>query len=739
MQKNGIRNYRHKRRTLVTCHNRADGAATPQKEQWIAWPDQHKVHIGMALLDLFIEFTGLVKRSMQRAGGKTSYWIEGTDEAIAMIQANKDVFQFMHPEFLPTLIPPVDWTTPFNGGYHSHDVRRRKPLVKSKAFSRKRHRKALVEASMPEVYEAVNAAQATKWRVNEFVLQQAGPELEAGGIGCPSGLNQPAPESPYPLPDQGGLSDSEYAAVIGIVRAERTPDEIAELTVWRGKMKDWHHQRISGKAKMLGLYNTYKIARLLSCHEEFYYVHTFDSRSRLYPCGVHLSPQGTGLSKGLLEFVNATPLGQHGYWHLCQHAAGVFDVPAVSLEARVAWIHEHAQRIIDTWADPAATREFWGSADKPYMFLAACKELAEIWMMHGQHVLTIVNKSELTGVASSYESHLPCGLDGSCNGIQHFSAMLLDPVGAVAVNMTAGRTKQDLYNETAKVAEELLREHLRLGIVLDGGDTKAATADDVRFMRLWLSTLKVDRKVCKRSTMIIPYGGQKSSCKADVLEVLVERLESFDQVGQSLGLTSNEAFSAGYLLHHYVWKALDTVVVAARKAMKFLSRCATAQAKSNLPMQWTTPVGFPCFQDYKRTKPKTVETVLSGRMQVTYSVDIDELDVWDMRSAFPPNFVHSMDATHMMLTVNAALDCGITDFALVHDSYGVPAGHCEAMHRCIRAEFVKMYTEDRLYNLLNELQQTYPGLQERWPSVADVERGSFDLTEVLDAPFFFAS
>jgi DNA-directed RNA polymerase len=61
------------------------------------------------------------------------------------------------------------------------------------------------------------------------------------------------------------------------------------------------------------------------------------------------------------------------------------------------------------------------------------------------------------------------------------------------------------------------------------------------------------------------------------------------------------------------------------------------------------------------------------------------------------------------------------------------------MHRCIRAEFVKMYTEDRLYNLLNELQQTYPGLQERWPSVADVERGSFDLTEVLDAPFFFAS
>jgi DNA-directed RNA polymerase len=40
------------------------------------------------------------------------------------------------------------------------------------------------------------------------------------------------------------------------------------------------------------------------------------------------------------------------------------------------------------------------------------------------------------------------------------------------------------------------------------------------------------------------------------------------------------------------------------------------------------------------------------------------------RSAFPPNFVHSLDSTHMMLTARAMHKAGL-EFSAVHDRYAI--------------------------------------------------------------------
>jgi DNA-directed RNA polymerase, mitochondrial len=84
-------------------------------------------------------------------------------------------------------------------------------------------------------------------------------------------------------------------------------------------------------------------------------------------------------------------------------------------------------------------------------------------------------------------------------------------------------------------------------------------------------------------------------------------------------------------------------------------------------MCWVTPMGLPVVQPYRRSKMHTVSTVLQT---ITLTTQSDFLPVSrkKQRSAFPPNFVHSMDASHMMITCLKMKNLDL-NFAAVHDSY----------------------------------------------------------------------
>ena len=76
-------------------------------------------------------------------------------------------------------------------------------------------------------------------------------------------------------------------------------------------------------------------------------------------------------------------------------------------------------------------------------------------------------------------------------------------------------------------------------------------------------------------------------------------------------------------------------------------------------------------------------------------------------SAFPPNFIHSLDATHMMLT---ALECraqGMT-FASVHDSYWTHPCDIDQMSAVIRDTFIALHSSNVLKCLLDEVSVVYP-------------------------------
>jgi DNA-directed RNA polymerase len=91
-----------------------------------------------------------------------------------------------------------------------------------------------------------------------------------------------------------------------------------------------------------------------------------------------------------------------------------------------------------------------------------------------------------------------------------------------------------------------------------------------------------------------------------------------------------------------------------------------------------------------------------------------------------------------MLTVCRALDEGIEDFAMVHDSYGVLAGRMDTLHMGLRQAFVDIYQNDVMGDFLKEAAkglkpEAIQRLREAMP-----KKGSFELESVKDSKYFFA-
>lgn len=149
-------------------------------------------------------------------------------------------------------------------------------------------------------------------------------------------------------------------------------------------------------------------------------------------------------------------------------------------------------------------------------------------------------------------------------------------------------------------------------------------------------------------------------------------------------------------------------------------------------MSWVTPLGLPVVQPYKRSKEYQVHT-LRHSLTISNHSDLLPVSITRQKSAFPPNFVHSLDATHMFMT---ALDCkkkGI-DFASVHDSYWTHAGTLEVMNASLREQFIELYSQPILEELRESLVMRFPNVT--FPPVP--KRGNLDLQSVRDSKYFFA-
>ena len=102
-------------------------------------------------------------------------------------------------------------------------------------------------------------------------------------------------------------------------------------------------------------------------------------------------------------------------------------------------------------------------------------------------------------------------------------------------------------------------------------------------------------------------------------------------------------------------------------------------------------------------------------------------------SAVAPNYVHSLDSTHMLLTARSCHEAGVT-FASVHDSFWTHASTVPEMATILRREFVDLHSQPLLQHLRAQWIAENPGVE--LPPVPP--RGNLDLNVVLGSPYFFS-
>lgn len=651
------------------------------------WPMNDRIHLGVKLIHLLIESTGIVRMAQRKDGkNKTVNVLVGEPSLLDWITNATDAAALTAPMLYPMVAPPRPWTSPYDGGYLSIQpkactlVRRIGPRMTQELD-------AIVD-EMEGVYTALNNAQSVAWQVNRPVLDVMLTLWEGKQeiAGLPMG-------EPLPLP---------YSPLDPTLRHEDMTDAQRErLREWKTEASKVHEKNAKMMGKRIGSAQTIVVADQFKEYEAIYFPHNFDFRGRLYSIPTGLSPQGSDVSKGLLRFAKGKPIGDGtGPGWLAIHGANVWGEDKVSFVDRIEWVEQNEERILSCARSPLNDL-WWTEADKPFCFLAFCFEWLGYCMDGADHV-----------------THLPVALDGSCSGLQHYSAMLRDPVGGAAVNLVPHDAPADVYGVVAERSIEMLK--LR---VLAGNEPELSQA---------IIDFGIDRKATKRPTMTLPYGSTRLSCMKYVREWMDEKSE---ELGEGNPLWGQEK-EATKLLSGIVWDAIGDTVYAARVAMDWLRKVASITAKEEMPLTWTTPDGFVVNQQYRQVKDRRVKTRMGDTLvYVSNHEELDSLDRRRQSNGFPPNYVHSMDATHLRMTTVDAFTNGIESIALIHDSFGALACEADILSAVLRETMIELYSEDRLKEIREQVSAYLPTCEMIPPAPA---MGSLDINLIRDADFTFA-
>ena len=656
--------YMYKRRKLLESAKR-DGI------DWANWETSTKTHIGVYLLGVIIDQTGLVRKTTQKKRNKKKDLLVATEETQKFIQDRNLNLEFLTPEYYPMLVKPKAWTSPVSGGYWTKHIPQL-PLVKTK---NQRLIEELKNIDMPAVYEGLNALQNTAYKINnkmlDFLLHVWDNGLQV--MGLPPSEDLPIPPKPHDI-------------------ATNLEAKIA----WKRKAVIVHTENNRMNSKRLLLRKTLLIAEKFKDESEIYFPHQLDFRGRAYCVPSYLNVQGADFCKALLLFSKGKPIGEQGACWLAVHLANCYGMDKVSMQDRINWVQEHEEIILQCAKDPFENR-WWEEADKPFQTLAAIFE----WE---QFILKGVD----------YKCALPIAMDATANGIQHFSAMLRSKTTGQLCNLVPADKPQDIYQHVANMVIKKLEK------------------SEEPLAKLWLQ-YGITRQLLKRPVMVLGYGGKQYGFTDFVMDEIQSRMD------KGKPHPFQDRLRASSFLAKIIWQSISTVVHACTDVMAWLQDGARLASKENLPLVWFTPTGFPVTQSYNEFKSTQVRTKLQGVLyQPRISKETNKIDKNRCVNACSPNFVHSLDASHMFLTIVTALKHDVTHFAFVHDSYATHASDTEMLNVCIRVCFVEMYKQnDVLDNFYQEIIKLLPP-KKRAKFKAPPEKGDLDIEEVMKSDFFFS-
>ena len=748
-----------------------------------AWSSSLKIKLGSHLISILVD---VAKHNDEPVFIHSNWFSQLKQKRVRLLQLNEETFkaiaqremQTVLPRYLPMIVPPKTWNNKRNTGCY---FRLKAPLMRT--YNRSQT-DAIRRADMTGILEGLDYLGNVPWKINKEIFKILEEALDrgikVGELTSTKNVDLPNPLDCYSRPSQmferknagkqkkkkkkgnteldavnEAINVEEAAAAALAANVDNLPiledqididadameeepedtgpdepvfDERLYLEMCRRvklKNAEMHSLRCDTQLK-------YWVAEKFM-DDAIYFPTNLDFRGRAYPIPPNLSHLGSDLCRGLLTFAEKKPLGEAGFFWLKVHLSNLFGNNKISFDERAVWVDEHLPRIYDSVNKPLDGDRYWDTAEEPFQALAAMYE--------------IVNAIE-SGDPTTYECSLPIHQDGSCNGLQHYAALGRDYSGGMAVNLTPNSEPQDVYTRVldivlmkmqndekipAEVGVEYYNENTAYKLGKEVYDAqegpKLTTEADVKngILARQLSGY-VARKVIKQTVMTSVYGVTRIGARAQIQSRLEEKIYRNRIMTPEL---DRELFDASRYLADLTLNSLEEMFAGAKEIMDWLGNCSHLIAKAGHVMSWVTPMGLPVMQPYRQMASHTVRTTMQS---ITLSIEDEALPVNSskQRSAFPPNYVHSLDATHMLMTCLRMKDQNLT-YASVHDSYWTHPCDIPVMSKLIRECFVELYGGPVLEDLRDSLVMRYPEID--FPPVP--ETGTLELNEVLDSKYFF--
>lgn len=639
--------------------------------------EHQRLAIGTILIELFCDHTGLFETHTQFKEGRSIKHVRLTDDGQKWGMDAMRSNQLAYPFHLPMVVPPYPWTDMHDGGYllqHLHPSQ----FVRVAKVSPK-----LAAANLDVPMSAVNAIQATPWRIHQRVYAIW---KECVGRGLAGTSNTERVEVPDSFYDWGG-------GLCGALMKTK------EAQVRQGERREVYDYINTNTSLKFAEAQKARLAEILLHDEKIYYVHNLDSRGRVYPTSGagSINPQGDDGGRALIEFAEGMALGEEGVAYLFVHAQNCWGNDKGSLQDRIDATQANLSLYLTFAADPMLYRG-WMKADKPFQFLQVCFDL------QGYDLL-----------GREYICHTPMALDGTCSGLQHYAALTGDQHLAEAVNVLPhpDGTRQDIYMATAEAATAALH---------DSEDPLSV---------YWLT--KVTRALCKLPVMCKTYGVTANGMRNQVQDYARKQVRR-GHIEYQAGTTGAHAA----FMSNCIDESISTITGAADAVMSWLKASARQKAQDTTDLdtisEWTSPMGLPVRQDYFEYNTRRFKVVYDSKpIQFTERQGPAGVQRKEQQLGIAPNFIHSLDASHLCFTTNALSELGVKSFAMIHDSFAVPMGQAGILFEVCRDEFFKMYQTDWLLEFYLELPEDVQVEIGPPPS-----RGSLDLSGVLNSEFFFS-
>ena len=450
---------------------------------------------------------------------------------------------------------------------------------------------------------------------------------------------------------------------------------------------------------------------------EFSFYLDADYRGRLYYSEPFFNFQGSDIARGQLMFAKGRLFDSTASFWLGVHTAcaynqsyGIDEIPdwvttdycsaleeeeldtisvdKMTLEDRAMW----TQQNIDVIVEAGKRKEFMHEAEKSISFLACCIE----WYKYSQS-------------KGDFYTRLPIPIDGANNGWQHLGAMSKDDKTGKLVGLVPTEVQNDFYVQVAKRLTQRMPEW---------------------FEERQIPMKHIRKGIAKRGAMTRAYScGQKKMS------------ESMYSDCYQFGFTEEYNISTWDCdeLSSQVIRAIQEVCPGPLDTMRYLQRLADQEIANwardygtdrGKGIEWLTPSGFPVVYECYRTRPVKVDcygfATPTGEIRFKHVIR-EKTDIPDRRGfmcGISPNFVHSMDASHMALVVAGWEG----SFGAVHDSFSTHACDVEELMTTTRKEFVKIYDKENFYDSI-PFGRGYNG---DVPTI-----GTLSITEVKESDYFF--